>query len=48
MQGTKNSEYEGGHRVPFLFHPNGAIGGGKDVSDYQQILMLPTLASFVD
>jgi arylsulfatase A-like enzyme len=47
MQGTKNSEYEGGHRVPFFIsYPNGAIEGGKDVSELSaNIDVLPTLAS---
>lgn len=47
MQGTKNSEYEGGHRVPFFIsYPNGNIKGGKDVDALIAHLdILPTLAS---
>jgi hypothetical protein len=47
MQGKKNSEYEGGHRVPFFIsYPNGNIKGGKDVNELTaNIDMLPTLAS---
>ena len=30
MRGIKNSEYEGGHRVPFMIRwPNGKIEAGK-------------------
>lgn len=45
MKGTKNSEYEGGHRVPFLIsYPNGKIGGGKDVTEVTaNVDILPTL-----
>jgi|TARA_B110000967_G_scaffold66976_1_gene69264 arylsulfatase A-like enzyme len=47
MTGTKNSEYEGGHRVPFFVsYPNGGISGGKDASELSaNIDILPTLAS---
>ena len=47
MKGTKNSEYEGGHRVPFFIsYPNGNIGGGKDVATLTaNVDILPTLAS---
>ncbi len=32
MRGSKGSEYEGGHRVPFFIRwPRGGIGGGRDV-----------------
>ena len=47
MKGTKNSEYEGGHRVPFFIsYPNGNINGGRDVNTLTaNIDVLPTLAS---
>lgn len=47
MKGTKNSEYEGGHRVPFFIsYPNGNIQGGRDVNALTaNIDILPTLAS---
>lgn len=47
MKGIKNSEYEGGHRVPFLIsYPNKNISGGKDVNDLTAHLdILPTLAT---
>ncbi len=47
MKGTKNSEYEGGHRVPFFIrYPNGKIEGGLDVDALTaNIDILPTLAS---
>ena len=47
MKGIKNSEYEGGHRVPFFIsYPNGNIGGGKDVEALTAHLdILPTLAT---
>jgi arylsulfatase A-like enzyme len=47
MKGTKNSEYEGGHRVPFLIsYPDKNISGGKDVNDLTAHLdILPTLAT---
>lgn len=33
FRGKKNSEYEGGHRVPFFIkYPNGKIGGGVDMN----------------
>ncbi|UMB61792.1 arylsulfatase [Lutibacter sp. A80] len=47
MKGTKNSEYEGGHRVPFFIrYPNGKIEGGLDIDALTaNIDILPTLAS---
>jgi len=47
MKGTKNSEYEGGHRVPFFIsYPNMNIKGGKDINELTaHIDVLPTLAS---
>ena len=46
MRGTKGSEYEGGHRVPFFIRwPSGNIGGGRDVPQLAaHIDVLPTLA----
>jgi len=50
MKGTKNSEYEGGHRVPFLIsYPDKNISGGKDISELTAHLdILPTLAKLCD
>ena len=50
MKGTKNSEYEGGHRVPFFIsYPEKNIKGGKDVSDLTAHLdVLPTLVTLCD
>lgn len=47
MRGTKASEYEGGHRVPFIIRwPNGNLEGGKSLSDLTaHVDILPTLAS---
>ena len=49
MRGAKGSEYDGGHRVPFLIRwPGGALGGGKGREDgylCAHIDVLPTLAS---
>ncbi len=47
MRGTKNSEYEGGHRVPFFIsYPNANIKGGKDISELTANLdVMPTLAT---
>jgi hypothetical protein len=47
MQGTKTSEYGGGQRH-FYSHPNGAIGGGKDVSELSANIDVLTLASLLD
>ncbi len=46
MRGTKGSEYDGGHRVPFYIRwPGGKIGGGRDVANLAaHIDVLPTLA----
>jgi len=46
MKGTKNSEYEGGHRVPFFIsYPDGKIGGGRDLTEVTaNVDLLPTLA----
>ena len=47
MKGTKNSEYEGGHRVPFFIkYPKGNILGGKDVDALTaNVDLLPTITS---
>lgn len=47
MRGTKSSEYDGGHRVPFIIRwPNGNIGGGKKLNELTaHVDLLPTLAS---
>ena len=46
MRGTKGSEYDGGHRVPFFIRwPAGGIQGGKDVKHLTaHVDVLPTLA----
>lgn len=46
MRGTKGSEYEGGHRVPFFIHwKDGNISEAKDINQLTaQIDILPTLA----
>jgi arylsulfatase A-like enzyme len=45
MRGTKGSEYEGGHRVPFFIHwPKGNLTGGRNVDTLcAHIDVLPTL-----
>jgi arylsulfatase A-like enzyme len=45
MRGSKGSEYDGGHRVPFFIRwPAGGIGGGVDIQRLMaHIDMLPTL-----
>jgi len=50
MKGTKNSEYEGGHRVPFFIsYPDKNIKGGKDINELTAHLdVLPTLATLCD
>ena len=47
MKGIKNSEYEGGHRVPFFIsYPAGGISGGRDVNNMLAHLdILPSLAT---
>jgi len=46
LRGTKGSEYDGGHRVPFFIRwPKGGITGGRDVHHITaHIDVLPTLA----
>lgn len=46
MRGTKGSEYEGGHRVPFFIHwKNGNIKTAKDINLLTaQLDIMPTLA----
>lgn len=46
MRGTKGSEFDGGHRVPFFIHwPKGKLTGGRDVGNITaHIDVLPTLA----
>ncbi|MDF7806336.1 arylsulfatase [Pontiellaceae bacterium B12219] len=47
MKGSKGSEYEGGHRVPFFIRwPNGQITGGKDID--QLVAHYDVLPTFVD
>ncbi|MGJ8762171.1 MAG: arylsulfatase [Polaribacter sp.] len=50
MRGTKASEYEGGHRVPFIIRwPNGKLEGGKSLSDLTaHVDLLPTLTSLTN
>lgn len=45
MRGKKNSEYEGGHRVPFFIRwPKGRISGGRDINELvAHIDVFPTL-----
>ena len=47
MRGTKNSEYDGGHRVPFFIsYPDMNIKGGKDINELAaHIDVLPTLTA---
>ena len=46
MRGVKGSEYDGGHRVPFIMRwPSGDLTGGRDVSRLTaHVDILPTLA----
>lgn len=46
MRGTKGSEYDGGHRVPFFIHwPAGGFTGGRDVDTLTaHVDVLPMLA----
>lgn len=44
MRGKKGSEYDGGHRVPFIIRwPDGGVSGGKNLNDLiAHVDMLPT------
>ena len=48
MRGTKGSEYEGGHRVPFFIRwPGGAVTAGRDIPTLTaHIDLLPTLMDY--
>ena len=50
LRGTKNSEYDGGHRVPFSIRwPAGDIGENRDLDHLlAHIDLLPTLAELAD
>ena len=38
MRGKKNSEYDGGHRVPFFIkYPDGKLEAGKDINNISVI-----------
>ncbi|WP_158850648.1 arylsulfatase [Algibacter sp. L1A34] len=47
MRGVKGSEYEGGHRVPFIVRwPDGGLTGGKSLNSLAaHVDMLPTLTA---
>ena len=47
MRGTKTSEYDGGHRVPFIIKwKNGKLVGGQNYSGLSaHVDMLPSLLS---
>lgn len=46
MRGTKGSQYDGGHRVPFIMRwDGGGLNGGRDISTLAaHVDVLPTLA----
>jgi arylsulfatase A-like enzyme len=50
LRGNKGSEYEGGHRVPFMWRwPGGNIGGGHKVDQLTAHFdLLPTLVDLLD
>lgn len=50
MRGSKNSEYDGGHRVPFILRwPNGQIEAGKSVERLTAHMdILPTFIDLLD
>lgn len=50
MRGTKGSEYEGGHRVPFIVRwPDGGLTGGKSLNDLTaHVDILPTFVSLTN
>ena len=45
MRGKKNSEYDGGHRVPFFIHwPEGKLHHGKQIKDITSMVdIVPTI-----
>lgn len=47
MRGVKGSEYDGGHRVPFIIRwPDGGLAGGKSLNSLvAHVDMLPTLTA---
>ncbi len=47
MRGTKASEYDGGHRVPFIIRwPNGGLTGGEKINELTaHVDMMPTLTT---
>ncbi len=49
LRGTKGSEYEGGHRVPFFVSwPDGGISGGRDIDELTAHYdLLPTLVDLL-
>ena len=50
MRGMKNSEYDGGHRVPFIIRwPGGKIEAGKSIENLTaHIDILPTFIELCD
>lgn len=48
LRGMKNSEYDGGHRVPFFIrYPDGNIGGGWDCNELAcNVDLMPTMLDF--
>ena len=50
MRGKKNSEYDGGHRVPFfVYWPQGGLKGGRDVKPITaHVDVVPTLIDLCD
>lgn len=50
MRGSKISEYDGGHRVPFFFRwPNGGVKSGKDINELTaHIDLFPTLIDLLN
>lgn len=49
MRGTKGSEYDGGHRVPFIIRwPDGGLQGGRKLTALTaHVDMLPTLVNLI-
>ncbi len=50
MRGTKGSEYDGGHRVPFIVRwPDGGLTGGKSLNDLTaHVDVLPTFVTLTN